>query len=307
MHSTIAVGISSTSPSGEAVRWAVRRAAGTDADIVLVHVVGETEAPGTDDPGRAEDARRLLDGELRAARAFSPDSRLRLRTLQGSVMWQLVAASGEFDLIVVGTHKTGFIHGSVYGSTSLPLASEAACPVVVVPAPTRADLEGVVVGADESAAGRAAVVFAATEALETDQLLTIVRVDAGGADSSGADSSGADSGVERLLRRLRALAGGRAPGVRVRGVHAGGSPAPALVAAAAGSRLLVLGDARTSALEPLALGTVCHDALLNIRVPTAIVHAGDTEAAHDDAAHADHTSGTARTDDLRERSVVARG
>lgn len=297
MHSTIAVGISSTSPSGEAVRWAVRRAAGTDADIVLVHVVGETEAPGTDDPGRAEDARRLLDGELRAARAFSPDSRLRLRTLQGSVMWQLVAASGEFDLIVVGTHKTGFIHGSVYGSTSLPLASEAACPVVVVPAPTRADLEGVVVGADESAAGRAAVVFAATEALETDQLLTIVRVDAGGADE----------GVERLLRRLRALAGGRAPGVRVRGVHAGGSPAPALVAAAAGSRLLVLGDARTSALEPLALGTVCHDALLNIRVPTAIVHAGDTEAAHDDATHADRTSGTARTDDLRERSAVARG
>ena len=53
-------------------------------------------------------------------------------------------------MIAVGTHKTGFIHGKVFGSRSLQLAAAAHSPVAIVPQTSRRDGQGIVVGIDES-------------------------------------------------------------------------------------------------------------------------------------------------------------
>ena len=183
-----------------------------------------------------------------------------------------MAAGGRvqgLDLIVIGTDKTGFIHGSVYGSASLALAATAACPVVVVPASTIADPDGVVVGADVSAAGAAALSFAAARAAIAGEVLTVVRV---------ARPTGGHDGDVRLLSQLVARVSAEHPDMPVRTRHLEGAPAEVLVAASARARLLVLGDSRTGSSAPAVLGSVCHDALMNIRVPTAIVHGADRAA-----------------------------
>lgn len=271
MRGTIAVGVSEGMASSGALHWAMRRALRTGAEVVLVHVLGE---PRTETASSKGD--RLLERELQAARAMSPEAVVRVRSLQGSVMWQLVAASDDFDLIVVGTHKTGFIHGSVYGSTSLALAATAACPVVVVPGAIAVDPEGVLVGADDSAAGRAALRFAAAEADSTDQVLSVLRASPDLRDAP--DDAAERDAADRLLSDLTVLAGTGHPGLAVHRRRLHGSTAESLVLASAACRLLVLGDSRTGSIDAPALGAVCHDALMNIRVPTAIVHAGDMRA-----------------------------
>lgn len=272
MRNCIAVGIADPATSAAALTWAMREAAKTGAEVVLVHVLDEAAASVETTAGE-----RMLAAELRTARMLSPESSVQVRSLAGSVMWQLVAASDDYDLIAVGTHKSGFIHGSVYGSASLSLAATAACPVVVVPAVATADPSGVVVGADGSVAGIAALAFAAAQAANAQQQLTIVRVSPRASPRRGDDLP--DVAADRLLSRLQALALASRPALAVRTRNLTGSPAETLVAASAGSRLLVLGDSRTGSSAPPALGIVCHDALLNIRVPTAIVHSADSASA----------------------------
>lgn len=285
MRDVIAVGVSDSTASAVAVRWAMRRAALAGSDIVLVHVLDDEGRSSAGAAERTASVRRLLLRQLRSAQSLSPRSRVEVRSARGSVMWQLAAASGEFDLIVIGTHKTGFIHGSVYGSSSLPLASAAACPVVVVPAPTRADPAGVVLGAEDSVAGRAALEFAAAEAARTDQPLTVVRVSPEPTDEAGYGANPAgEYTADVLLTTFAASAVGAYPALQVHERNMHGSAAHVLVAASAGAQMLVLGDSRTTQSDPSALGAVCHDALINIRVPTAIVHGGDHAPVSTDAA-----------------------
>lgn len=287
MRDVIAVGVADSTTSAVAVRWAMRRSALTGSDIVLVHVLDDEGRSSEGSADRDASARRLLLRELESAEALSPRSQVEVCSVRGSVMWQLVAASGEFDLVVVGTHKTGFIHGSVYGSSSLALASAAACPVVVVPAPTRADPVGVVLGAEDSDAGRAALAFAAAEAAGTDEPLTVVRVSPEPSDEAGyGDDPAGDYSAGVLLTQFAASAVRAHPTLQVRTRTMHGSAASVLVAASAGARMLVLGDSRTTQRDPSALGAVTHDALVNIRVPTAIVHGGDHAPTSVDRAHA---------------------
>ncbi|GAA2751188.1 universal stress protein [Amnibacterium kyonggiense] len=264
MSNTIAVGIAQPTDSRDALEWAMRRAIRSSAEVVLIHVADPRDATATPGPWAPS-----LAQELHRAEAMEPDSQVRVRALRGSVMWQLVAASDDFDLVVVGTHKTGFIHGSIFGSTTLALAASSACPVVVVPAPTIADPLGVVVGGDGSLAGRAALEFAADEAAATGQPLVIVRAD---------PIDGPTGPVDPLLGVLGAAARARHPGIDMREHSRHGPVAEVLIAASGGAQLLVLGDSRTDSSTPPALGAVCHDALVNIRVPTAIVHAADSTA-----------------------------
>jgi nucleotide-binding universal stress UspA family protein len=284
MHDRIAVGICDSSASRTAVGWVMRRASFTGATVDLVHVLDDRDV-GQEDldelAPRAVLARRFLVREARRARSLAPGVPVRGSLLRGSVMWELTRASIDADLMVVGTHKTGFIHGTIYGSTSLHLAAAARCPVVVVPVGMTAQPRGVVVGADESPAGYAALAVAAGDAAATGQDLVIVRVwsaaegedDPGREDRDEADRGGALG----MLARFAALARAAHPGLTVQVRAIEGSSARALVSASATAQLLVLGGSRSGGLGTPVLGAVCHDALMNIVSPTAIVHVADDE------------------------------
>src|SRR5665647_3800082 len=59
---------------------------------------------------------------------------------------QIAGLVGADDMIVVGTHKTGYLHGRSLGTKSIVVASIAPCTVVVVPEETSSTRRGVVIG-----------------------------------------------------------------------------------------------------------------------------------------------------------------
>jgi nucleotide-binding universal stress UspA family protein len=291
MHNAIAVGVCDSSASRTAIRWAVRRASLTGAAVELLHVLDPHA--GQEDPEdhgrRTALAHDLLIREVRFARSLASGVAVGATLLRGSVMWELTRASTEADLVVVGTHKTGFIHGAVYGSTSLQLAVAAHCPVVVVPGGMSAGPLSVVVGADESPAGHAAFAAAVGEASATGQDLVIVRVwkateGVGDSDTDETDEA-ARNVAQRLLTAFAAMARATHPGLTVRVRAVEGFSAPALVRASAMAQLLVLGSSRGARLDSPVLGAVCHDALMNIVSPTAIVHVDEDRAVEGLAGH----------------------
>jgi nucleotide-binding universal stress UspA family protein len=295
VHNAIAVGICDSSTSRAAIRWAVRRAALTGAAVELLHVLDRRHAGQQDAEDPEDDARRtvvarhLLAREARYARSLAFGVPVGSGLLRGSVMWELTSASKDAEFIVVGTHKTGFIHGTVYGSTNLQLAVAAHCPVVVVPAGMSARPRSVVVGADESPAGHAAFNAAVGEASATGQDLVIVRVWKATEGEDGADGEVRDEAVRdaalRVLSGFAATARATHPGLTVRVRAIEGSSAPALVRASAMAQLLVLGSSRGTRPDSPVLGAVCHDALMNIVSPTAIVHVGEDRALGGLAGH----------------------
>ena len=283
MSGTIAVGVEGTEPSRIALRWSMKRAAALGSAVRLVNVV-DTEWAGVgtrmlDDMHVG--ARQLLEREAEYARSLAPGVSVDTELLEGDLMDELIAASEDCDLIAVGTHKTGFIHGKVFGSRSLQLAAAAHSPVAIVPQTSRRGGQGIVVGTDESDAGRSAVRFAAAEAERTGQPLTFVRA----SDAPGRPEDRDDEQRERdryfegqtktILSDASAIAKSVHPAVEVRARSVRRPAAEALLDSSASADLLVIGSSRRDGSAGRMLGSVSHDVLINLVGPTIVVHAGD--------------------------------
>lgn len=284
MDRAVIVGVDGSGPGHEALAFAVRTAAASGSRLELLHIVDfETEAT-LGDRG-AEAVRRsgidLLEAAAEEALALDASVSSRMRLVSGRLMWELVAASVGAELVVVGTHKTGFIRGRVFGSRSLFLAAAAQCPVAVIPLSNQAARRGVGVGFDASPASFAALRFAAAVAAPAGDELTIIRA------LAPAERHGESDAVRRhreqvqqraaaaLLLVAESAAKAYAPGlsVRTRIVHA--CPAEALVTASASAKLLVLGSGREREQSHPTLGETGHDVLMNLQGPAVIVHGTD--------------------------------
>jgi nucleotide-binding universal stress UspA family protein len=285
MTTSILVGVAGTEPSRAALRWSMRRAAATGAEVTVTYVVDDelaTIGPRMLDELR-EDAKRLLESEAEHARTLAPGVVTHTRLLNGSVMRELIEASKGADMVVVGTHKTGFLNGKVFGSRSLLLAAAAHAPVAVIPQTSQRDGRGVVVGVDDSPAGQLAIRFAATEAARARETLTLLRAYTIPAVPGG------DGAVEReltekaaarsstVLSDSLALARAVAADVEIKTRSVQRSAAEALVDASATAALMVIGSSRREDAEQLMVGSVSHDVLINITGPTMIVHPGDRQ------------------------------
>ena len=177
MKANILVGIDGSSPSRAAVRWALTRAAATGSAVTLVQVLDdEWGTIGAEMLAEVErGARRLVDAEADYARSLMPDVPITVTRLRGDPMIELAIASLDAELVVVGTHKTGFLHGRAFGSRSLQLAASAHSPVAVIPEAFSSAGRGIVVGIDDSSASHAAVAFGADEAERSGHELVLVR------------------------------------------------------------------------------------------------------------------------------------
>jgi nucleotide-binding universal stress UspA family protein len=278
MSGTIVVGVEGTEPSRVAVRWSMKRAAATGADVRLVNVV-DSEWAGVGarilEDMRA-DAAQLLEREAEYARSIAPDVSVHTELREGDLMDELIAASKDCVLIAVGTHKTGFIHGKVFGSRSLQLAAAAHSPVAIVPQTSRRDGQGIVVGVDESDASRSAIRFAAAEAERTRQPLIFLRAsDAPGLEERDDEQQERDRYFERQTRAILSDASDIAksvdPSVDVRARSVRRPAAEALLDSSAGADLLVIGSSRRDGSARRTLGSVSHDVLINLVGPTIVV------------------------------------
>lgn len=288
MKKNIQVGIDGSEASRVAVRWAVKRITATGAapgTVTLVHIVD-------DDWGMMgsrimdalrEDGRALVEGEAEYARSLAPEVIVETEILAGNPMWRLIDASGDAMMTVVGTHKTGFIQGRIFGSRSLQLAAAARSHVAIIPQTSVHDSHGVVVGVDNSAAGRAALLFGVEEARATHQSLVLVRawgVTRESVENTGPEAAGRELGTRAALAELSAaedIARSVFPDVDVRLRTVQRAPAEALLDASSQASVLVIGSSRRIGSESVVLGSVSHDVLLNMATPTIVVH-GDESA-----------------------------
>ena len=141
----IAVGIDGSPNSERALDWAMKEAAIRRAALVViaVHEVPKSYWGGIPvvGPGDTE----VLDNLRQAAEKMMHDAESRLgdakpasvelRAVSGFTVKELVDASEQADLLVVGARGGGGFARLLLGSVSSQVIQHAVCPVVTVPHP----------------------------------------------------------------------------------------------------------------------------------------------------------------------------
>ncbi|HTT55166.1 MAG TPA: universal stress protein [Streptosporangiaceae bacterium] len=140
----IIVGVDGSEPSRRALSWAIREAVEHEMPLTVMTVQRGPARPATEvywpvpdypDPSRdAEPARRavreLVDKATSEAGDRIPEVTVTVTT--GNPAEELVRASHDADLLVVGAHGRGGFATLLMGSVSTQVVHHAACPVVVV-------------------------------------------------------------------------------------------------------------------------------------------------------------------------------
>jgi nucleotide-binding universal stress UspA family protein len=191
--------------------------------------------------------------------------------LSGPPAKVLCEVSGSADMVVLGSRGRGGLAGLLLGSVSSQVAAHGHGVMVVVrghwrPVPGYVP-RPVVVGADGSGASQPAVVFAFAEAALRDvPLLAVCALSDTPSIRGGARLLEAD--FEETLVKCE----GEYPEVVVRRQVAQGAPRGALLDAASGAQLLVLGARGRGGLHGMMLGSVSLALLHHAPCPVAVVH-----------------------------------
>jgi nucleotide-binding universal stress UspA family protein len=262
MIGTIVVGVDESGPSRAALRWSAERASATGLSLVVAHVLEiSDDIEGILGANTAHDAAlAFVHAQATWATESEPSVEVSARVLEGDPLSELAKASEGAQLLVVGTHKTGFINGKMFGSRFLGLAAISHCPVAFIPDLTGSSRRGVVAAVDGSVSGQTVIRFAAAEAQRTAQTLTLI-------------SSGVPGQVdgEQALAENTALARVGNSSITVRSRYSSKSTAEGLVDASSGAAMLVVDHTRHQTDGVAMLGSIAHDVLLNITSPTVIV------------------------------------
>ena len=139
----IVVGIDGSPNSERALDWAMKQAAAVQAPltVIAVHEVPKSYWGGIPVIGPADEA--LLANLRQAAEEMTQQAASRLgdarpasvtvRAVSGLVVKELVDASQDADLVVVGARGVHGFTRMVMGSVSNEVVQHSACPVVIVP------------------------------------------------------------------------------------------------------------------------------------------------------------------------------
>jgi nucleotide-binding universal stress UspA family protein len=138
----IVVGVDGSGNAQRALDWAVKEAAALHAPLTVlaVHQVASNQWTGNpliypEDAAEQEKAQHAAEeavskavGQLGGARPAS----VTVRAVSGLVARELIDASRDADLVVVGSRGSGGFASLLMGSVSSQVVNHAACPVVVV-------------------------------------------------------------------------------------------------------------------------------------------------------------------------------
>lgn len=275
--SHVVVGYDGTSESERALRWAVGEARLRRLPLTVCHAwrwpypIGYVDYEGVTIVRRMGE--HLLDHGVALARELAPGLKVRKRLETGGPYAALLNQGRDAELIVVGSHPP---EEMPVGSTALRLPARAGRPVVVVR--STASHDGlVVVGVDGSPGADAALAVGFEEAALRGWRLRAVY----GCWEPGAAADGDMSlfGDEDKLRRVCGAVLERAVApwlVKYPFVQATTSlelkpPRQALLEAAGGAALMVVGARGTGVVEPLALGATSDALLKHVPCTVAVV------------------------------------
>ncbi|TQJ41135.1 nucleotide-binding universal stress UspA family protein [Arthrobacter sp. SLBN-112] len=272
----IAVGTNDSAQSQAAVLWAARRAHRAGLPLVIVHVVDDRWVAepypwfGTLQQA-GEELLKTAAGRLEGSVPVTPDTVL----LTGSVGGQLAKYSKKTSMMVIGS-GSGHLGGAL-ADRALQVATAAKVPVAVVGTQDLEGRSGVVVGVDGSAEATQAVAFAAAEAdRDGDELTVVYAVNAPDPviDAGLTPAALADLIVDEERIVLSETVAGLKEDYPDLTVHqqldSDRGAVDALVAAAAGARLLVVGSRGRGAFKRLLLGSTAHGVLKHLPCPTII-------------------------------------
>ncbi|XVS67958.1 universal stress protein [Actinosynnema sp. CA-299493] len=306
----VVVGFDGSERSRRAARWAAREAASRGLRLLVVNVIRGPFPEVLVTP--VSSPMPQLVGE-KAVRAYTKDHLAELaaecagiapgievdaRAFDGHPAAVLAEAGREAALLVVGASGATGLARVFAGSVTVDLAHHFAGPLVVV----RDSTDGtdgtddvtvvgrVVVGVDGSGPGDRAIEFAVDHVARHGGTLVGVHATTGlpvdALTPGGAWGQGMGLGldVEQLAESADALIArsfeaplARHPEVRAERVVSSARPAQALVEAAEGAALLVVGSHGHGAVRRALLGSVSHAVLHHAPCPLAVVRGDDPE------------------------------
>ena len=266
----IMVGFDGTRSSFIAMDWAAERAARGPCRVEIVRV-DSAGLMAEDVEGSASDAaeRRLRD--------IAPDAEVTSRTVPGRMPGALLRAAGAADLLVIGEPRRRPLRTALTGWRPLRAASQSTVPTVVVPDDWEGAEGPVLVGVDDDDSSVAAVEFAAAEAVAAGLGLTLLHAwqlpapTMEGAVALLASPIAEKARHRRILEEAHAYVTEAYPSLNIQKVLRQDDPAPALLATAARSSLLVLGTHHREVFAGTFLGSVGQDVLLASRIPVCVV------------------------------------
>jgi nucleotide-binding universal stress UspA family protein len=139
----IVVGVDGSEHSQPALEWAMNEAAVRHAplSVLAVHQVAASYWTGSPiiypaDQPEAEKARHAAEeavNQTAARLGGAGPASVTVRAVNGVAAQELINASRDADLIVVGRRGGGGFAGLRMGSVSSQVSHHAACPVVVIP------------------------------------------------------------------------------------------------------------------------------------------------------------------------------
>lgn len=140
--SGITVGIDGSDHSIYALDWAIREAATRQTSVTVVAVDSVPGSPWTGNPiivnpDHLDKVRQAAEEIIAKATSQLGDARptsVSVRAVSGFPAKELIDASHDADLVVVGSRGAGGFARLMLGSVSSQVAHHAHCPVVVVPA-----------------------------------------------------------------------------------------------------------------------------------------------------------------------------
>lgn len=271
--SSVVVGVDDSEDSLRAVEWAAAEAERRRRPLQIVHAfvwpllkVPLGAAPGAPpEGGLRHAAERILATALARAQQVAPAVDVTADLPEAEPAGTLLRRSQQAELLVVGSRGLGEIGGLLLGSVSARLATEAACPVVVVRGSVRPG-GPVVVGIADPGESEALLAFACAHAARTADPLMLAHV--------GADGP-ADRSRPPLPKRDLVRWQERFPTVTFHQETLTGRPGKALTHAASQASLLVVGSHHRHELSALLHDSVSQNVLHHAACPVAIIQVGE--------------------------------
>jgi nucleotide-binding universal stress UspA family protein len=270
----IVAGYDGSPGAAQALRWAAREAwaRGTGLMVSLAWTPDHMELPTESDlcDLARQHGREILARGLPYAESVLGPGRVRADLAAGSAARVLCDRSRDADMVVVGSHGHGELPGWRLGSVPWQVAGHASGRVVVVGGawrPANRAPGPVVLGADGSAAGQAAITFAFEEAELRDVPLVAVcaLIDA-------PSRFGGSRQLEEDFDYLVAVEAKEHPEVSVIRQVLAGAPRAALLTASARAQMLVVGARGRGGLEQMCLGSIAQAVLQYAPCPVGVVH-----------------------------------
>jgi nucleotide-binding universal stress UspA family protein len=288
----VVVGYDGSATADAAVDWAARAAVHAGAPLVVLHAADRITyahdvSVGLWKPDRVHEAARAVAARgVDRARAAAPEVVADVASSLVGPALALDEASTGAAMVVVGSHGRGRVRGALLGATAYAVSGHARCPVVVV-REGDAEVPGpdhrVVVGSDGSVGADRAVDSAADLAASYGAELHIVTswhpphpdpwdLPPVGYSSTAEAVKDRQDGAERTAKDAAARVTAKHPDLVVTTETPEARPEDALLKAAEGASIVVVGSRGHGALAGLMLGSTSRAVLHHTRMPVMIVH-----------------------------------